>query len=97
MAGTFKAVESAAGLAGLALDVALEGVESGAHPASLAAVGDPGPDPFAGTEVEYRRRDDGLAVLTIPGAEELWRAIERRTIREEGEAPLYTCELAPAG
>lgn len=95
VAGGLKAVDAAAGLARLALDVALEGAEPGSYPASLAAVGEPGPDPFTGAEVEYRRRDDGSAVLTVPGAEELWREIDPRKLREGDEAPLFSWELAP--
>lgn len=93
--GGFKADESIAGLARLALAVALEGVASGSYPASLAGVGDSGADPFTGSGVRYERRADGSAVLSVPGAEELWREIDRRTVREDGEAPLFTWELAP--
>lgn len=63
-------------LARLALALRLEDLDQGQYPATLAAWPDASaPDPLTGGPLRYERRGDGSAVISVPGAEELFNKI----------------------
>ena len=94
---TFQATEALARLTRLALDLALEGAEAGTLPNRLPATPEAGPDPFTATAPVYQRAPDGSATLTLAGADELWREVKPKAVRDPEEAPLFLWRLAAPG
>ncbi len=74
--GRAQSLMSLRRLARLSLALHRQALETGAYPASITnfpvAMGR---DPFTGTMLEYERRADGSAKLTVPGAPELATAL----------------------
>lgn len=94
-AGVFKAGEGLARLARRSLDAALAGAEKGSLPAALPSSSDAGAGPFTGEPPAYRRTDEGGAVLTIPGAAELWDRVGTSFTRGVDGAELFEWRLPP--
>lgn len=94
-AGVFKAGEGLARLARLSLDAALVGAGEGSLPAVLPSSVDAGAGPFTGEPPVYRRTEEGGAVLTIPGAAELWGRVGASFTRGVDGAELFEWRLPP--
>lgn len=90
---TFQATEALARLARLALDLALEGAETGSYPPRLPATPEAGPSPFTGAPPIYEITVDGSATLALPGADELWREAKPKAGPRNDEAPLFLWRL----
>lgn len=95
---TFQAAEALARLARLALDLALEGAETGSYPPRLPATPEAGPSPFTAEPPVYEVTVDGSARLAVPGGDELWHEAKPKPGPREEEAPLFLWRLAaPVG
>lgn len=94
-AGVFKAGEGLSRLARLSLETALVGAEEGSLPRALASSGAASGGPFTGDPPVYRRTEQGGAVLTIPGAAELWGRVGASFTRGVDGAELFEWHLAP--
>ncbi len=72
----YQSILSLRRLARLAIALRLQALEAGGYPDSLAAWPEAAaPDPFTGGALAYERRADGSAVVSVPGAENLFNRI----------------------
>ena len=78
-------------VARLAIGLRLAALDGGRYPDTLAAWPEASaPDPLTGGALRYERRGDGSAVISVPGAEELFNKIN-----ELKTSVPFTWELAP--
>jgi hypothetical protein len=75
-AGRFQVLLSQRRLARLALALCRQARTTGAYPADLSAFPEAAvADPFTGGNLAYQRRQDGSAVIEVPGGESLWEKL----------------------
>ncbi|OYW07230.1 MAG: hypothetical protein B7X11_00170, partial [Acidobacteria bacterium 37-65-4] len=89
----YQSILSLRRLARLALALRLEDLDKGQYPETLAAWPEAlAPDPLTGGPLRYERRADGSAVISVPGADELFNKIN-----ELKTSVPFTWELPPPG